>query len=152
MDDIMKSLGPIKVLGALVSGLLVATAAGAQSGQSSEIATLKGVTGNVLVSQQSGLATGSEAQRIVKGTRIITTANSEVVVVFDKGCEVKLRENERLDVDSDRACAALVPFPLGGGTLVAAGSGFPGFLAPIAVIPFVARGGGSGQSTPVSPN
>lgn len=147
----MKS-GCIRFLGALVAGLLVATAAGAQSGQSSTIARLKGVTGNVLVSQQSGLAAGSEAQLLANGTRIITTANSEAVVLFDNGCEVRVRENQRFDVESDKPCAALIPFPLGGGTLVAAGSGFPGFLAPIALGAFVPRGGGGSGQTPVSPN
>jgi hypothetical protein len=151
MDDIMKNLRRINVFGTLVSGLLFATAVGAQSRQSDEIASLKRVTGNVLVSQQAGLATGVESQRLVKGTRVITTANSEAVIVFDNGCEVRLRENQRFDVDSERPCALLVAEALGGLPVAAANLGF---------VPLVGAAGGAavlitggrGGSTPVSPN
>ena len=141
----------IKTLGLLVSGLLVATAVSAQSGQQGTIAHLKGVTGNVLVSQQAGLSTGSEAQQLVNGTRIITTANSEVVVVFDKGCEVRLKENQRFDVDSEKPCALMIAEALGGQPVAAVGHGIVPLLMPLgggAVIITGTRGG----ATPVSPN
>ena len=60
------------------------------------VATLKHVNGNVLVSGETGLASGDEATRVAKGARVITTANSEVTVVYDNGCEVKLKPNQRL--------------------------------------------------------
>ena len=34
--------------------------------------------------------------------------NSEVVVVFDNGCEVRLKENQRLEIDSRKPCAAML--------------------------------------------
>jgi hypothetical protein len=151
MDDIMKSPDRIKALAALVSGLLLATAVGAQSEQSNSVARLKGVTGNVLVSQQSGLATGSESQRLVNGTRIITTANSEVIVVFDNGCEVRMRENERLEVDSGKPCALMVAEALGGQPVAAAGVGLVPLLLPLGGGAIIASGAGGG-ATPVSPN
>ena len=71
------------------------------------IAHLKGVKGNVLVSKETGLASGNESAPLTKGSRVITTANSEVTVVYDNGCEVKLKPNQRFEVD-DRACAELI--------------------------------------------
>jgi hypothetical protein len=71
------------------------------------IAHLKGVTGNVLVSKETGLASGNEASALSKGSRVITTANSEVTVVYDNGCEVKLKPNQRFEVVDDKPCAAL---------------------------------------------
>src|SRR5688572_7939862 len=64
-----------------------------------DVARLKQVNGNVLVSGQTGLATGIEAQSLANGVRIITTANSRVIVVFANGCEVRLEENQRFDVE-----------------------------------------------------
>ena len=115
------------------------------------VAHLKSVNGNVLVSRESGLATGAQAERLANGTRIITTANSEAVIEFDNGCEVRLKENERFDVDSTRACALLVGQPLG--LAGAAGSSFAGFVLPIGFGAVVLYGENeSPPATPVSPN
>jgi hypothetical protein len=72
------------------------------------VAELKDVVGNVLVSRESGLAAGSEALRLVEGTRVITTAKGTVTVKYDNGCEVKLEENQRFEVESGKPCTALV--------------------------------------------
>jgi hypothetical protein len=93
-----------------------------------EVARLKQVNGNVLVSGQAGLATGSEAQPLANGVRIITTANSRVVVVFENGCEVRMEENQRFDVESEKPCAALVPLALGAAPAV--GQGLASILVP----------------------
>jgi hypothetical protein len=69
---------------------LAAGTALAQQPARNGIAQLKGVKGNVLLSREAGLAAGSEAARVMDRTRVITTANSEVVVVYDNGCEVRL--------------------------------------------------------------
>jgi hypothetical protein len=85
------------------------TALGASAQQPREgIAQLKSVKGNVLVSRQAGLASGAEATRITEKTRVITTANSEVIVVYDNGCEVRLKENQRFEVEDNKPCAALI--------------------------------------------
>jgi hypothetical protein len=72
------------------------------------VASLKNVRGNVLVSKESGLASGDEALRLTEGTRVITTANSEAVVAYDNGCEVHLKENQRFEVETGKPCAALI--------------------------------------------
>ena len=144
-----------KALLLATAGMLLATGAWAQQA----VARLKQVTGNVLVSREAGMATGAEAQPILNGTRIITTANSEVVVAFDNGCEIRVRENQSFEVDSGKPCAALIPQSLA----VAQ----PAIAAPLAgyVVPgllgvgALAGGGGSpggGNAPPppppISPN
>ena len=108
----------------------------------------------MLVSRDTGMVTGAEALKLVDGTRIITTANSEVVVVFDNGCEVRMKENQRLDVDSGKPCAALIPANLAVAA-PAVGPGFAGVVAPALLgAGALAAGGGSGgpPPPPVSPN
>ena len=98
------------------------------------VAHLKQVTGNVLVSRESGLAAGNEALPLTAGTRVITTANSEVIVSFDNGCEVRLKPNQRFEVVVDKPCAALVAQPESillepeGATLVTTTSGMAALL------------------------
>lgn len=153
----MKAVG--RLAGALRVGLAVtllvaATSpwdAGAQPPPQKEgVARLKSVNGNVLVSRESGLSAGEQAERLLNGTRIITTANSTAVVEFDNGCEVRLNENERFDVDSTRACALLVGQPLGVPVGVAP---YPieVFAYPISVIAMILTTD-STQNLPVSPN
>jgi hypothetical protein len=77
-------------------------------GTNEGVARLKDVKGNVLVSRESGLAAGGEAVRLREHARVITTANSSVVVQYDNGCEVKLKENQRFEVEVDKPCAALI--------------------------------------------
>src|SRR5258707_11187597 len=72
------------------------------------VAHLKQVRGNVLVTQQSGLAAADETVPLTKGMRVITTSNSEVIVVYENGCEVKLKQNQRFEVATDKPCAALI--------------------------------------------
>jgi hypothetical protein len=94
-------------LAMLVTATLAGLGAAAQQPREG-IAQLKSVKGNVLVSRQAGLAAGGESTRIREHTRIITTANSEVVVVYDNGCEVRLKENQRFEVEDNKPCAALI--------------------------------------------
>jgi hypothetical protein len=106
--------------------------AGAQAQtQQPGVARLKQVTGNVLVSREAGLAAGSQEQRVGNGVRIITTANSEAIVEFDNGCEVRVRENQRFEVDSEKPCALLVAQALGPVPVAALGPGLlPTLLVP----------------------
>ena len=75
------------------------------------VAQLKDLHGNVLVSRESGLGAGREVQRLTPGARVITTSKSDVTVVYDDGCEVKLKENERFEVETGKACAVLASMP-----------------------------------------
>jgi hypothetical protein len=72
------------------------------------VAQLKEVHGNVLVSRESGLASGDEGVRLSPGTRVITTAHADAIVAYDNGCEVRLKENQRFEVQEDKPCAALI--------------------------------------------
>jgi len=95
---------------AIAAGFIAAAATAIAPAQTTRegVAQLKGVKGNVLLSRQTGLAAGGEAARLTEHTRVITTANSEVVVVYDNGCEVRLKENQRFEVEVDKPCAALI--------------------------------------------
>jgi hypothetical protein len=91
-----------------IAASLAAAHAVAQQPARDGIAQLKAVKGNVLLSREAGLAAGGEAARVVERTRVITTANSEVIVVYDNGCEVRLQANQRFEVDARKPCAALI--------------------------------------------
>lgn len=77
-------------------------------GNRDSVAELRELQGNVLISDPSGMATGVETQRLKNQVRVTTTSRSTVLIAFDCGCDVRLKENERLDVDAPRACAALL--------------------------------------------
>lgn len=69
------------------------------------VARLRQVVGNVLVSQESGLASAEESLRLDDRSRVITTANAKAIVTYDDGCEVTLEPNQRLEIRTDKACA-----------------------------------------------
>ena len=93
------------------------------------VARLTDVTGNVLVSRESGLASGTEALRLLPGMRVLTTANSEVVVEYDDGCRVHLKDNQRFEVERGKPCAVLMASPA---TIIAAPAAVAG-LAPLLI-------------------
>lgn len=93
------------------------------------IATLVEVKGNVLVSDAVGMSSAIDNQRIKNMVRVTTTSRASVLIAFDCGCDVRLKENERLDVEGPRQCPALLAavqaVPMGApiGAAVAAASG-----------------------------
>jgi hypothetical protein len=105
----MKMTRSIAICIALAS-LVAAERVAAQDAREG-IARLKDMKGNVLLSRESGLSAGAEATRLAEHTRVITTANSEVIVVYDNGCEVRLKESQRFEVEDGKPCAALVAMP-----------------------------------------
>ncbi len=72
------------------------------------VAKLRQVEGNVLVSQESGLASAAESLRLDDRSRVITTANAKATVVYDDGCEITLEPNQRLEIRTDKECAERV--------------------------------------------
>ena len=115
---------------ATVLALLVVSQPQAQTNDGT-IARLRDVNGNVLVSNDSGLATGDEALRLVPGTRVITTANSQVVVEYDDGCRVTLKENERFEVEKGKPCALLLAQPYGIVVAAAGATIIPGVIVGV---------------------
>jgi hypothetical protein len=91
-----------------VFGLAAVLASGAAlAEEAGTVAQLNNLEGSVLVSQGDGLVPGWSGERLPVGTRIMTMARSGVVVHFDTGCDVKLKENEGFTVRSG-TCAALL--------------------------------------------
>ncbi len=72
------------------------------------IAELRDVQGNVLVSDKTGMQSGTAGQRIENRARVMTTSPAAVTIVLDCGCNIRLKENERVDVELPRACGAML--------------------------------------------
>ena len=96
------------------------------------IATLVEVQGNVLISDAVGMSSATGNQRIKNSVRVTTTSRASVLISFDCGCDVRLKENERLDVEGAKQCPALLAaveaVPIGapiGAVAAASGSGVP---------------------------
>lgn len=72
------------------------------------VARLRGLVGNVLVSDEAGLSSAEGLVALAEGSRVITTAESKAVVVYKDGCEVALGPNQRLEIDSDLPCSGRI--------------------------------------------
>ena len=73
-----------------------------------EGAVLQDIVGNVVVSTKDGLSAGVDKQNVADKTRVTTTGRASVTVSFNCGCDVKLKENERIDIETPATCAALI--------------------------------------------
>jgi len=71
------------------------------------VAKLKEVEGNVLVSQQDAFVAGANDRRLPVGTRVVTMAGGKVTISYDFGCDIRLKENERYTVTMG-PCALLL--------------------------------------------
>jgi hypothetical protein len=100
----------LRIIVAAIAGLALATPGLAEQ-KDGTVAKLIEITGNVLVSRDSGLTTGTEAMRLLPKTRILTTANARAIIEYDDGCRVRMEANQRFEVERDRECAALVVLP-----------------------------------------
>ncbi len=98
------------------------------------IAKLSDVHGNVLVSRDTGLAAGSNATRVMDGMRVITTSHSGVVIEYDSGCRVELKENQRTLVQRDKPCDALLALVESLGEPSIAVAAAPGLITPGTVV------------------
>lgn len=74
----------------------------------SEVATLKDLDGKVLVNKGEGLKSASSGQTLTDGNRVVTLDKSGVRIVFNDGCDVRLKENEIFVIDEKLGCKALV--------------------------------------------
>jgi hypothetical protein len=161
---IMKNPRSFEALRGWQAALAVALACSQPFAQEARqgVAQLKDVHGNVLVSRESGLAAGGEALRLVEGTRVITTNLSEVTVVYDNGCEVKLKQNERFEIEVGKPCEALAALPQSilstpaGATLAASAGTAAAFAAALPALGGAVAGlavlQSLRQSQPVSPS
>ena len=91
----------------LIASLAAAATFAAQA-QQSTVAELSRVLGNVVVSDVAGMSAGANGLRLAKSVRVATTANSETTILFDNGCRVELKENQRFTIDDGQPCAVLL--------------------------------------------
>ena len=101
------------VVGTLAASLVAAQGAGSGCenpalAKSEFVAELHKVVGNVLVSDSAGMTSGVDKQQIKNAMRVTTTSRASVTVSFACGCDVQLKENERLDITTPNSCATLV--------------------------------------------
>lgn len=101
----IRSFGRCMALAPLAM-LAIASSAHAQQ---EPVARLVNVHGNVLVSKETGLASGADSTALTRGMRVITTANSQATVEYFKtaypdGCEVALKPNQRFEISTDKPC------------------------------------------------
>ncbi len=126
------------------------------------VAQLRDVQGNVLVSRESGLGAGREGLRLLVGVRVITTNKSEATIVYDSGCQVRLKENERFEVEADKPCEVLAAMPQSilstpaGATAAASAGAAAGFAVTLPALGGAAAAlatlRGLRESQPVSPS
>jgi len=68
------------------------------------------------------MASAISGQRVPNGVRITTTSKASVTVAFDCGCNVRLKENERIDAELPRSCAGLLAAVTGAAPATALGA------------------------------
>jgi hypothetical protein len=114
------------------------------------------VEGVVTVSDGVTVNTAVRGRVIIEGNRFVTASSGTVHLSMDNGCDIKLKPNESLLVESGRSCAALWALiqPVGGNVAAAgvgAGAGLGrGLLAGggLLLAAGLANNGGSSGGTP----
>ena len=134
-----------------ISGMVCAQ----QPAEPRTVAKLKDIEGTVLVSQGDAMAAGAKDQRLRPDARVVTTAGSKVTINYDKGCDVRLEENQRFVVRELGECAALIASVTGTGVGAAAvGGGISGMavLGAVGVGAAITYAVDRDRSRSVSPN
>ena len=104
----------------ICAGLLFANGY-ASAQKDSAVATLKDLDGKVLVNRGDGLKSAITGVELVDGNRVVTLDKSGVRIVFNDGCDVRLKENEIFVIDEKLGCKALVTSGSGAATGLTAG-------------------------------
>ena len=93
----------------LVAGVAIAAAVlGAQPAHADKsVARLTAVSGNVLVSNETNIASAGESLRLAPGMRVLATINSAATVEYHNGCRVRVAAGERFEVQAAAPCAQL---------------------------------------------
>jgi len=119
-------------------GLAAALGAGNAFAQQGTVARLSNLEGNVMVSQGDGMVAAVKDQRVAAGTRVVTMAGGKVVVNYDVGCDVSLKENQRFTVRTGE-CALLLGEVV---TLVPGSAGAVASVGVVEVVGGIGIGGG----------
>ena len=91
---------------AIAAAGLAAPAVLAQQPTPRTVATLVNPEGSVLVSNATGLGTGTDGAALRNGMRVITPANARATIRYEDGCIVELKPNQRLVIDDGKPCEA----------------------------------------------
>lgn len=95
------------VISILLGLAAVLGAGGSAAQQAGTVARLNNLEGNVLVSQGDAMVAATNGQRVPAGTRVLTMAGGKVGIVYDNGCDISLKENQRFTVRTGE-CGALL--------------------------------------------
>lgn len=121
------------------------------------------VEGLVTVSQGANVRTVLNDSPVIDGTRYVTASTGSVTLKFKDACDVKLKPNQSLEVDSRKPCAALIAAvqtlgnPAGGAVVAGGGDGLKagGLLVGgtwlVNNVGTAAAVAGAGGGTPVTP-
>jgi hypothetical protein len=109
----------VSILLVIAAVLGAGTSAAQQAGT---VARLKNLEGNVLVSQGDAMVAATNDQRVPVGTRVLTMTGGKVVINYDSGCDISLKENQRFTVRVGE-CPALLSEVVNLGPALAAGAG-----------------------------
>ncbi|MCC6869673.1 MAG: hypothetical protein IT522_12705 [Burkholderiales bacterium] len=104
--------------------------------QQNTVAHLRNLEGNVMVSQGDGMVAAANGLRVAPGTRVITLAGGSVVIDYDVGCDLSLKENQRFTVRTGECGALLAGVTTivpGSTAITAAGFSIPAFLGGAAI-------------------
>ena len=99
--------------------------------QQNTVASLTNLEGSVMVSQGDGMVAAVKGQRVAVGTRVLTLAGGSVVIDYDIGCDITLKENQRFTVRTGECGALLadvVTLVPGSTAIMAAGLSVPQIL------------------------
>jgi hypothetical protein len=115
---------------------LACTAAFAQTPEPRRLGKVRDVKGLVTMSLGANVATVQKDIPIFNGARFVTSSSGEAWLRFENECEVHLKPNERLTIDEEKDCGALIAGIEGTGDFAA----IPWLaLAPLAMGAAVAR-------------
>lgn len=117
----MKKNGLKRLIGSvLLSGFALSASA------AEPVAVLQQPQGKVFVGQSNAMTPARSGMAVYPGNRVVTAAESQVLVVFDNGCVLTLEGSQLLAVRGPEQC--------GTGTGPVAGvRGVQGFASPVAI-------------------
>lgn len=87
----------------IIPALAATLACSAYAGEAT-VARLQNVSGSVLVSDASSIASAGESLRLAPGMRVLTTANARVTIAYDDGCRVLLAPGQRFEIRAAGPC------------------------------------------------
>lgn len=92
---------------ALTMGVLAVYTAAANAEQVLDMARLTQVQGKVMINDGVRYVQAKSGAELKAGTKIITTKNSTVNVVYQNGCKTQVKESSMLTITTPAECVAM---------------------------------------------